>query len=63
MNTEETVVVMCPYCAQTFEVLVDCSIDHQEYIEDCEVCSRPVSLVIDVAEDGSVSVQTIGEDV
>ncbi len=63
MEIEQTVIVQCPYCGQTFEVLVDCSIEHQEYIEDCEVCCRPVSLVIDVAEDGSVSVQTIGEDV
>ncbi|TNJ38763.1 CPXCG motif-containing cysteine-rich protein [Chlorobaculum thiosulfatiphilum] len=63
MELEQTVTVQCPYCAQTFEVLVDCSVEHQEYIEDCEVCCRPVSLVIDVAEDGSVSVQTRGEDV
>lgn len=63
MEIEQTVTVQCPYCAQTFEVLVDCSIEHQEYIEDCEVCCRPVSLVIDVAEDGSVTVQTRGEDV
>lgn len=63
MNTQESVEVQCPYCAQSFEVLVDCSISHQEYIEDCEVCCRPVTLVIDVAEDGNVRVQTIGEDV
>lgn len=63
MEIEQTVIVQCPYCGETFEVLVDCSIEHQEYIEDCEVCCRPVSLVIDVAEDGTVSVQTQGEDV
>jgi hypothetical protein len=63
MEIEQTVFVQCPYCAQTFEVLVDCSIEHQEYIEDCEVCSRPVSLVVDVADDGNVTVQTRGEDV
>jgi hypothetical protein len=62
MNTEESVLVQCPYCAQTFEVLVDCSIEHQEYIEDCEVCCRPVTLIVDVAEDGQVSVETRSED-
>jgi hypothetical protein len=63
MEIEQTVVVQCPYCAQSFEVLVDCSVAHQEYIEDCEVCCRPVSLVIDVSDDGDATVQTIGEDV
>jgi hypothetical protein len=63
MNTEETVVVRCPYCAQSFEVLVDCSIEHQEYIEDCEVCNRPVELVVDISPEGNVAVETRGEDV
>lgn len=63
MEVEQTVTVQCPYCAQSFEVLVDCSVEHQEYVEDCQVCCRPVSLVIDVSDDGEVTVQTRGEDV
>jgi hypothetical protein len=63
MNTEQTVVVQCPYCAQSFEVLVDCSIEEQEYIEDCEVCCRPVQLVVRVSQEGNVTVETKGEDV
>ena len=63
MNVEQTVVVQCPYCAESFEVLVDCSIEQQEYIEDCEVCCRPVTLVVNVSPEGAVSVETRGEDV
>jgi len=63
MEYEQSVMVQCPYCGQSFEVLVDCSVEHQEYIEDCEICCRPVSLVIDVAEDGTVTAITQGEDV
>lgn len=63
MNTEQMVEVQCPYCAQSFEVLVDCSIEHQEYVEECEVCNRPVELVIEVSPAGDVSVTTRGEDV
>ncbi|NTU53547.1 MAG: CPXCG motif-containing cysteine-rich protein [Chlorobiaceae bacterium] len=63
MEIEQTVLVQCPYCAECFEVLVECSIAHQEYIEDCEVCCRPVTIVVDVAEDGSVSTWTRSEDV
>ncbi len=63
MDFQQSVMVQCPYCAQSFEVLVDCSVEHQEYVEDCEVCCRPVSLVIDVSDEGEVTVQTRGEDV
>ena len=63
MNVEQTVIVQCPYCAESFEVLVDCSIEQQEYIEDCEVCCRPVTLVVTVSDEGNVSVETRGEDV
>jgi len=33
---------MCPYCGEHFTVLVDCSVPEQQYIEDCEVCCRPI---------------------
>lgn len=62
MDIEQTVIVQCPYCAESFEVLVDCSMAHQEYIEECDVCDHPVTLMIDVGEDGSVSVRTWSED-
>ncbi|HWR00635.1 MAG TPA: CPXCG motif-containing cysteine-rich protein [Chlorobaculum sp.] len=63
MNVEQTVSVQCPYCSESFEVLVDCSIEQQEYIEDCEVCCRPVTLVVTVSDVGDVRVETRGEDV
>lgn len=63
MNTEQTVVVVCPYCAQSFEILVDCSIEEQEIIEDCEVCNRPVTMVVMVSDQGEVTVDTRSEDV
>ena len=49
----ETVVrsVDCPYCGETIELVVDTSMDHQEYIEDCSVCCRPIQLMVAVAGD------------
>ncbi len=42
----------CPYCGETVSVLLDLSVDGmQEYVEDCEVCCRPMRLVVG-AEDG-----------
>jgi transcription elongation factor Elf1 len=34
----------CPYCWRDISVVVDLSVDKQTYIEDCEVCCRPVQI-------------------
>jgi len=34
----------CPYCSAQISVLIDTTIEHQEYIEDCEACCRPIYL-------------------
>lgn len=41
----------CPYCGERVTVLVDHSVDVQTYIEDCEVCCRPITLTVVVDED------------
>ena len=35
------------------ELVVDCSVPDQEYVEDCSVCCRPI-VVHAVCEDGEV---------
>lgn len=42
--------IQCPYCGESIEVIVDTSIFHQAYIEDCAVCCRPIEM--DVTVDG-----------
>jgi len=42
------------------EILVDCSVESQQYIEDCEVCCHPVQLEIEVDEAGFPKVSAIG---
>ena len=39
----------CPYCGETIEVLIDTSELPQQYIEDCQVCCRPINF--DISED------------
>ena len=34
----------CPYCWQEISMVLDLSITEQSYIEDCEVCCRPVQI-------------------
>jgi hypothetical protein len=33
---------VCPSCWQPITMLLDLSVSPQEYIEDCEVCCRPI---------------------
>jgi hypothetical protein len=62
MNGIDTAFVFCPYCGEEIEIVVDGSIEHQQYVEDCSVCCRPIVLTV-AAEDGEVvSVQAHGEN-
>lgn len=48
--------VQCPYCWERITLLVDGSIEMQEYTEDCEVCCRPIDFAVEVDEDGLAKV-------
>lgn len=34
----------CPYCGERISVLLDASGGEQSYVEDCEVCCRPIEI-------------------
>lgn len=53
--------VQCPYCGESITLLVDDSVDHQRYIEDCQVCCRPISVDAWI-EDSDVRVSVTGEN-
>lgn len=36
----------CPYCWEQISMLVDTSQNHQNYIEDCEICCNPIQLTV-----------------
>jgi len=40
MNPEKR--IGCPYCGENITIIVDESVPEQTYIEDCEVCCRPI---------------------
>jgi hypothetical protein len=61
MNAMETVAIQCPYCWESIEILVDCTVDEQEYTEDCQVCCRPIIISVQL-DDGVPSVQARSED-
>jgi hypothetical protein len=47
--------VQCPYCGEPFDTLVDLSAGSTSYIEDCQVCCRPIDLGIEVGADGELN--------
>ena len=46
----------CPYCGETITILVDDSLPEQQYVEDCQVCCRPIVVDVVVDADGDVAV-------
>jgi len=46
--------IQCPFCGQTFEVVVDTSVPQQRFTTDCEVCCRPIEISYTV-EDGELA--------
>ena len=58
LNTVNEVVskkAYCPYCGESIELLVDSSEPQQGYIEDCQVCCRPINCDIDIDPDGYIN--------
>ena len=39
--------IFCPYCGERLTVLIDPSDASNEYIEDCQVCCRPMLMSVD----------------
>lgn len=36
--------IVCPNCGEPIDIVVDLSVPEQQYIEDCFVCCRPMSI-------------------
>ncbi len=62
MNPSEPVQIRCPYCGESLEIVIDSSVAHQEYVEDCQVCCKPMTLRIRIDETGEPSIEARGED-
>ncbi len=50
----EFVPVRCPYCGERLESRVDLTSEEPAYVEDCEVCCRPIEFEVERAEDGAL---------
>jgi hypothetical protein len=56
-------VAHCPYCGEELDLAVDPGGGpRQDYIEDCEVCCRPMQLVVTWDETGAAWVEAASTD-
>ena len=58
MHPEEFVAFQCPWCGERLDTKVDLVGGDREYIEDCQVCCRPIEMRFKLRRDGSVSCVT-----
>ena len=54
--------INCPYCGESIAVLVDPGDAGGSYIEDCQVCCRPIELAPIALEGGGLSLRVKHED-
>jgi hypothetical protein len=55
--------VQCPYCGESFETQIDTSSGSARYVEDCQVCCRPIDFSLEVDPAGAlVALSTLRSD-
>jgi hypothetical protein len=54
--------ISCPYCGESVSILIDDTLDDQNYVEDCQVCCRPIVLDVGIDIDGDISVSARSEN-
>jgi hypothetical protein len=55
--------VQCPYCGEDVELIVDPGGGAvQRYVEDCEVCCRPLQLTVSWDDDGAAHADAATDD-
>lgn len=52
----------CPYCGESISLLIDETIENQEYIEDCEVCCRPIIVQVEINLNKEIYINVKRED-
>jgi len=54
--------IECPYCGETINILIDSSDLDQQYIEDCQVCCKPITFLVSENLNGDMEVRVHSED-
>lgn len=55
-------IIRCPYCDESLDVLIDPQEIGQQYVEDCQVCCKPITFQITSDAAGNVVVSVHDEN-
>jgi len=55
-------IINCPYCGEAIDVLIDPQEIGHEYIEDCQVCCRPITFLSQYNIDGDLLISVSSEN-
>jgi len=61
LGLEETR-ISCPYCGENISILIHDQELGEQYIEDCQVCCRPIVFVVNTDEAGKLYVSAYDEN-
>ncbi|MDH5516814.1 MAG: CPXCG motif-containing cysteine-rich protein [Gammaproteobacteria bacterium] len=56
MSYQHEKTIQCPYCGEMIGILIDGSVLQQDYIEDCQVCCRPINFTVRISQDNHADV-------
>ena len=62
MNLLQEKTIYCPFCGEMISILIDASVESQQYIEDCQVCCRPIDIRVEVLADGDCQIDARDEN-
>jgi len=62
MNTLSEEDISCPYCGEMITILITPEDADQKYIEDCQVCCKPIVFLVQMNEGGHVNVTAYDEN-
>jgi len=54
--------IICPYCGERIVALIDSSDVNQQYIEDCQVCCKPINFLVAESIEGQFIVNVYSDD-
>jgi hypothetical protein len=62
MSAADSAMVDCPYCGEAIELLLDCPEGRHAYVEDCQVCCRPIDVYLHVGPGGQLELRVSDEN-
>ena len=49
----------CPYCGESIDLAIDTSLASQQYVEDCQVCCRPMLVTVSIDDQSDQAVNVV----